>query len=255
MKLFGTTISTYGINEIDFIPSIVKLCINEVEKRGMQTVGIYRKSGNVIKTRNLVNSFDRGEIPDISEEGEYPDIAVITSTLKQYFRDLPDALIPERFFNSIKEIIDIDDESEQINKMKELVEKLPKTNYETLKFLCNHLNKVDANSDINLMTSKNLGVVFGPTLIGESEKKSGNNMISTVSRVRAIDLLIRFSKEIFKFVPEKEKNHIGLDLLNDVKKSLNTKQTNIDEDEMDIHERNIDNYKKNSTSFSTIPQL
>jgi len=53
-KLFGTTISTYGINEIDYIPSIVKSCINEVERRGLKVVGIYRRSGNVIKTRNLV---------------------------------------------------------------------------------------------------------------------------------------------------------------------------------------------------------
>jgi len=53
-KLFGTTISTYGINEIDYIPYIVKCCINEVEKRGLRVEGIYRKSGNVMKTRNLV---------------------------------------------------------------------------------------------------------------------------------------------------------------------------------------------------------
>jgi len=235
-KLFGTTISTYGINEIDYIPYIVKCCVNEVEKRGLKIEGIYRKSGNVIKTRNLVQAFDRGDAPDISGTGEFPDIAVITSTLKQYFRDLPEALIPERFFNDIKEILEFDDEAEQVHKMRTLIEQLPKTNYETLKFLSLHLNNIDANSDVNLMTSKNLGVVFGPTLIGESGKDPNqNNMISTVCRVRAIDLIIRYAKEIFDYISDEEKNHISMDMLRDIENSINQKMSsndNVCEDEV-----------------------
>jgi len=256
-KLFGTTISTYGINEIDYIPYIVKCCINEVEKRGLRVEGIYRKSGNVMKTRNLVQAFDKGDTPDISESGEFPDIAVITSTLKQYFRDLPDALIPERYFEKIKEILDIDDEAEQVNKIKTLIEQLPKTNYETLKFLCIHLNKVDANSDVNLMTSKNLGVVFGPTIIGESGKDPNqNNMISTVCRVRAIDLIIRYAKEIFNYISDEEKNHISLDMLRDIENSINEKHFSID----NVHEEkvistDIKNEKKSTKDTTSVAQL
>jgi len=257
-KLFGTTISTYGINEIDYIPSIVKCCISEVEKRGLKIEGIYRKTGNVIKTRNLVKAFDNNESPDISENGEFPDIPVITSTLKQYFRDLPDALIPERFFDNIKEIIDIDDEYEQIHKMKDLVEKLPRTNYETLKYLCIHLNKVDANSKFNLMTSKNLGVVFGPTLIGESKKhnkNNQNNMISTVSRVRAIDLLIRCAKKIFNYIPELDKNHISMDMLEDLENTINEKQISIDETVERNNESNFNTIKSNKSDKIEIIQI
>jgi len=256
-KLFGTTISTYGINEIDYIPYIVKCCINEVEKRGLNVEGVYRKSGNVIKTRNLVQAFDRGDTPDISLNGEFPDISVITSTLKQYFRDLPEALIPEKYFNDIKEILEFDDEAEQVNKMRALIEQLPKTNYETLKFLSLHLNNVDANSDVNLMTSKNLGVVFGPTLIGDSNKdQNQNNMISTVCRVRAIDLIIRYAKEIFDYISDEEKNHISMDMLRDIENSINQKQASIDnvyEDE--IVNTSIKNEKKSTNDVTPIAQL
>jgi len=256
-KLFGTTISTYGINEIDYIPYIVKCCINEVEKRGLRVEGIYRKSGNVMKTRNLVQAFDRGDTPDISESGEFPDIAVITSTLKQYFRDLPEALIPEKYFEKIKEILDIDDEAEQVNKIKTLIEQLPKTNYETLKFLSVHLNKVDANSDVNLMTSKNLGVVFGPTIIGESGKDPNqNNMISTVCRVRTIDLIIRYAKEIFNYISDEEKNHISLDMLQDIKNSINYNHSNIDNVQEDkIINTEIKNEKKSTKDITSAAQL
>ncbi|ORX81159.1 RhoGAP-domain-containing protein [Anaeromyces robustus] len=258
-KLFGTTISTYGINEIDFIPAIVKSCINEVEKRGLDVEGIYRKSGNVIKTRNLVKAYDCGDIPDISENGDFPDIPVITSTLKQYFRDLPEALIPERFFETIKEIIDMDDEIEQVHQIKTLViEKLPKINYETLKFLCIHLNNVDAHSDKNLMTSKNLGVVFGPTLIGEAKKteNSQNNMISTVCRVRTVDLIIRCAKEIFDYNSDEEKNHINMAMINDIENTVNEKQTtNNAFDNVDTNNKNSNKSDRNAIDVGPIAQL
>jgi len=244
-KLFGTRISTFGINEIDYIPYIVKACVNEVEKRGLEVEGIYRKSGNVIKTRNLVNAFDRGETPDISELGEYPEITVITSTLKQYFRDLPEALIPKRLFYRIKEIIDIDDEVEQVAQIKTLIEKeLSKYSYETLKFLSLHLYNINAKADVNLMTSKNLGVVFGPTLIGDPGKTDDNqnsNMISTVCRVRAIDLIIRYAKEIFNYISDKERNHISMDMLRDLEQCIN-----------DVSQSNNNLYKSANIDSNTI---
>jgi hypothetical protein len=261
-KLFGTRISTFGINEIDYIPSIVKCCVNEVEKRGLRVEGIYRKSGNVIKTRNLVKAFDSGETPDISETGEYPDITVITSTLKQYFRDLPESLIPKRLFESIKEIMDNDDELEQIHKMKILIEKeLSKYSYETLKFLSLHLNNVDANSDVNLMTSKNLGVVFGPTLIGDPGKTEDNqnsNMISTVCRVRAINLIIRYCRDIFDYNSNsKDEKSFTSEIVLDPMNGMGEKSVNIDNEEGDeVSIRTTNDYaEKNSIKSETVAQL
>eukprot|EP00833_Pecoramyces_ruminatium_P011707 jgi/Orpsp1_1/1185739/evm.model.c7180000095019.1 len=261
-KLFGTRISTFGINEIDYIPSIVKACVGEVEKRGLNVEGIYRKSGNVIKTRNLVKAFDSGETPDISETGEFPEITVITSTLKQYFRDLPESLIPKRLFDRIKEIIDIDDEAEQVVQIKDLIEKeLSKYSYETLKYLSLHLNNVNANSDVNLMTSKNLGVVFGPTLIGDPGKTDdgqNSNMISTVCRVRAIDLIIRYAKEIFNYISEKDRNHISMDMLRDIEKCINETPYTKDEEAFEDVNNNTnitDKSEKNAVDYAPIVQL
>ena len=42
-----------------------------------------------------------------------------------------------------------------------LLKELPKENYDTLRTLMLHLNRVTARSSVNLMTSQNLGVVFG----------------------------------------------------------------------------------------------
>ena len=42
-----------------------------------------------------------------------------------------------------------------------LLKELPKDNYSTLRLLMLHLNRVAQLASVNLMTSQNLGVVFG----------------------------------------------------------------------------------------------
>lgn len=42
-----------------------------------------------------------------------------------------------------------------------LLKELPKDHYNTLRTLMLHLNRVTGHSGVNLMTSQNLGVVFG----------------------------------------------------------------------------------------------
>lgn len=49
--------------------------------------------------------------------------------------------------------------------MLDLVNKLPKEHYYTLKMLMVHLHRVFELSDSNLMNARNLGVVFGRTLL------------------------------------------------------------------------------------------
>lgn len=54
---------------------------------------------------------------------------------------------------------------------------LPECNYETLKFVCRHLTKVTAHSEINKMEVRNMAIVFGPTLV----RTAGDNMMSMVT--------------------------------------------------------------------------
>lgn len=45
--------------------------------------------------------------------------------------------------------------------MRFAIEKLPKDHYNTLRTLMLHLHRVTQHAKVNLMTSQNLGVVFG----------------------------------------------------------------------------------------------
>ena len=56
---------------------------------------------------------------------------------------------------------DIRDANNKHSALRALLKELPKDHYDTLRILMLHLNRVTAKSSVNLMTSQNLGVVFG----------------------------------------------------------------------------------------------
>ena len=49
--------------------------------------------------------------------------------------------------------------------LKYLVRSLPRSHFETLRFLLRHLSRVAQKSGVNKMEPSNLAIVFGPTLM------------------------------------------------------------------------------------------
>lgn len=82
------------------IPLVVQKCIQEVEFRGMDYEGIYRKSGGALQMRQIQDDFERGE--DVQFDPEL-DICSVTSILKQYFRNLPNPLITYELYDRFVE--------------------------------------------------------------------------------------------------------------------------------------------------------
>lgn len=63
------------------VPLIIKRCIEEVEKRGLDLVGIYRLCGSAVRKKMLREAFEKNAwLVDLSAE-HVPDINVITSKL------------------------------------------------------------------------------------------------------------------------------------------------------------------------------
>jgi len=84
--LFGVDLETVinrensGLN----VPLIVKRCIEEIEKRGADLVGIYRLCGSAVRKKLLRDSFEKNAwLVDLTVE-HVPDINVITSKSPLY---------------------------------------------------------------------------------------------------------------------------------------------------------------------------
>ena len=101
--MFGCDLIERAKEENRSVPYIVEACIQEVEKRGLDFEGIYRKSGGAAQIRAIQLGFDQGDI-QLSDEEEYNDMGAITSVLKQYFRDLPDPLLTMALYDPFTEI-------------------------------------------------------------------------------------------------------------------------------------------------------
>jgi hypothetical protein len=89
--LFGSDLTARCEFEKRMIPAIVSRCVEEVELRGMDVEGIYRKSGGATQVNQVRSGFEKSNEYDISD----PDLDIhsVTSALKNYFRRLPIPLI------------------------------------------------------------------------------------------------------------------------------------------------------------------
>lgn len=99
--LFGSELVERADYERRQIPSVVTRCIEEVELRGMDIEGIYRKTGGSGQVKIIQEGFEKTEDFDISDPDL--DITAVTSVLKQYFRKLPNPLLTFDIYDRVLE--------------------------------------------------------------------------------------------------------------------------------------------------------
>lgn len=175
--MFGRDLSEQIVADKMSVPVIVSKCIGAVEVVGMEYEGIYRKTGGSSQSKQITQLFERGDYEafDLADVEVFNDISSVTSVLKTYFRQLPNPLLThalhESFVAAASELPSISgirslhpgirDASNKHSALCALLKELPKDNYNTLRALMLHLNRVTSLASVNLMTSQNLGVVFG----------------------------------------------------------------------------------------------
>ena len=167
--VFGFKLNVTSRNEKASVPLIVRKCVEEIEKRGLTNLGLYRISGNARRKKQLHAQFDEDSTTvDLSEES-HPDINVIAGILKDYLRELPEPLITESLskmlIKAAKEQVQDQDLASQKRVLSKFLVQLPQHNRETLVYLLNHFLRVIAEKETNKMDAHNLSVCFGPVLL------------------------------------------------------------------------------------------
>ncbi|XP_058695493.1 rho GTPase-activating protein 15 [Poecile atricapillus] len=194
-QIFGSHLHLVCEHEKSTVPQFVRLCIKAVERRGLDVDGIYRVSGNLAtiqKLRFVVNQEEKLNLDD----SQWEDIHVVTGALKMFFRELPEPLFPYCFFEQFVEAIKIQDNATRIKSIRSLVKKLPRPNYDTMKILFEHLQKIAAKESVNLMSTQSLGIVFGPTLL-RPEKETGNMAVHMLYQNQIVELMLSEYSKIF----------------------------------------------------------
>ncbi|CAG5120214.1 unnamed protein product [Candidula unifasciata] len=150
------------------VPLLVYKCVQEVGRRGLDTVGIYRLCGSSRRKAILREAFETNvQGVDLSPDN-VSDIHVITGVLKDFLRELPEPLFTNALYQMLLDALSVRlpcDPEGSAKLMLSILECLPSANQDTMALLLNHLRLVAAHSDKNKMPIDNLAVCFGPVLL------------------------------------------------------------------------------------------
>ncbi|CAG9784899.1 unnamed protein product [Diatraea saccharalis] len=175
--LFGAELDTVVAREVrpphaPPVPLIVRRCVEEIERRGLDIIGLYRLCGSASKKRILREAFERNARGVELTPDSVPDINVITGLLKDYLRELPQPLFSRCLYQMTLDALGVclpDDREGNARLMASIVECLPRAARATLVFLLEHLALVVAAQDRNKMSPQHLAVALAPPLMLHSQ--------------------------------------------------------------------------------------
>ncbi|KAG6896429.1 hypothetical protein C0992_008304 [Termitomyces sp. T32_za158] len=179
------------------VPVIVEKCIEAVEAVALEYEGIYRKTGGAGQSKAITQLFERGDYLsfDLRDSDRFNDICSVTSVLKNYFRSLPVPLLTFDLHDEFMAAVKIMDDAARDTTLLDLVNRLPDIHYYTLRKLMLHLHRVRDFADINKMNARNIGVVFGPTLMRPRDAAQEFNDMA--GKVITIEWLVENAPRIF----------------------------------------------------------
>ncbi|KAG8691032.1 rho GTPase-activating protein [Ceratobasidium sp. 423] len=148
----------------DAVPHIIKICIQEVESRGLTEPGIYRLVPSTTELAQLRDMFDSGA----AFEGQldpHTDIMAYTSALKAWFRSLPECIFTDALYNDFIAAAREPDGNTKAAQLHELVFSLPNANFQLLKVMFEHLDHVIECEPDNHMSAENVATCLAQSLV------------------------------------------------------------------------------------------
>ncbi|XP_069510225.1 arf-GAP with Rho-GAP domain, ANK repeat and PH domain-containing protein 3 isoform X2 [Ambystoma mexicanum] len=173
------------------IPIIVDSCIAFITQYGLRHEGIYRKNGAKSRIKLLMDEFRR-DARNVKLRISDNFIEDVTDVLKRFFRELEDPIFTTELHPKWKEAAAIPWKPKRLERYMELINHLPRVNRTTLAALIGHLYRVQKCADLNQMCTKNLSLLFAPSLFqtdgkGEHEVKVMEDLIDNYVQVFNIE--------------------------------------------------------------------
>ncbi|KAJ3232463.1 hypothetical protein HDU81_002973 [Chytriomyces hyalinus] len=148
-----------------------------------------------------------GELPNSADLGSGAiydnDVHVVTGVLKSYLRKgMAPRKEPVTTFEHYEAFVAaavIPDWTERMTAIQDIVHQLPTENFETLRFICQHLKRVASFESANKMTVKNLSIIFGPTMLLPPPHLDTiqRSMADMPNKVSIMDTLIDYADWVF----------------------------------------------------------
>ncbi|XP_028995675.1 rho GTPase-activating protein 11A isoform X2 [Betta splendens] len=172
-KVFGVSLESlpYYNMECGSVPSfLVDACMKLLAH--VDTEGLFRKSGSIVRLKALRAKVDAGE--ECLSTALPCDVAGL---VKQFFRELPEPVLPTELQEAFLKAQQISTEEERTSATLLLSCILPERNLSILRHFFDFLSNVSQRSAENKMDSSNLSVILAPNLLhsGDCPEKMNAN--------------------------------------------------------------------------------
>ncbi|XP_046402297.1 ralA-binding protein 1 isoform X2 [Ischnura elegans] len=143
------------------LPVVVRDCIDYLEEHGLKVEGIHRSLGMRSKVQQLRKLYNQRE--EVSLSGH--EISVVTSLLKQFFRELPEPIVSKAVEEAAAAVGGSSASSQSLVELKNLVQQLPLPNRTILAWILTHMEHIVDQEKHNRMGFQNVSLIVGPMLM------------------------------------------------------------------------------------------
>lgn len=196
---FGIPLATVCARDGTDAPMVLSSIYSAIEKDGVKEVGVYRISTSLSELSSLKQEINK--TGTINFSNRIVDVHTLTSCVKLFFRELPDALLTDQVIELLFPLKRPAGESHKFSASDSIafskaLSMLPRFNYCTLKTLVRHLSNVVKEHEVNKMTCSNLATVIGPALTEASNLESLINNFGLMNHI--LETLIENYMAIFE---------------------------------------------------------
>ncbi|KAL6043201.1 Rho GTPase-activating protein 44 [Balamuthia mandrillaris] len=182
-QIFGMPLELILQRDGGTIPKIVEQCLYYVEKYAMDTIGVFRISGNQVQIRNLIGRINNGEIINFEKEGT--DCHIVTGILKTFLAELPEPLLTHQSYQRCISLSKEEDTEKQLKGIAALFHELPPANLSLLQRLLYSLHSISLQHTKNLMSSDNLATVIAPNIL-YNDSVSAAEMLNGIAAANSL---------------------------------------------------------------------
>lgn len=174
------------------VPLVIEKMMREIEMRGLEEVGVYRKSGSISQIEKIREAIDKHG--DFNMENSIVfDVHNITGCIKLFLRDLPDPLIPDELMSDIITIRGYANSPKRFDVYKSIMSRIPPSHYNLIRRLTQHMRLIEEWKDSNKMTSYNLATIMGGTLVNGVKPENSHISFGLMNFI-CEDLILNFDQ-------------------------------------------------------------
>ncbi|XP_014668550.1 PREDICTED: rho GTPase-activating protein 19-like [Priapulus caudatus] len=196
--IFGATLTQEGISQV------FQLIQYLGRNQNIKQVGLFRKSGQMSRQKELTTLLDQGVAIDL-DSGRFSahDCACV---LKRFLGELPEPLLTENHYLAHCQISKLMNEesahdakvlARQVKAVQLLFLLLPPETYRLLRDLLNLLHRVTEVQEDNRMNADNLGTMFAPHILCPRKMTATELHKNAINMTKAVAFMIKHAPDLF----------------------------------------------------------